>query len=287
MKKTKPKKQLKKKFLPQAVSKLGDLPSPAKQEHGEILLYQTEDGQTKIEVRMVGETVWLSTYQMAALFQRDRSVISKHITNIYEEQELRQDQTCAKFAQVQREGSKEVERQSDFFNLDVVIAVGYRVKSNRGTRFRIWATQRLREYLIKGFTMDDDRLKRMGGGNYFDELLSRIRDIRSSERVFWRKVLDIYATSIDYDPNTDVSKTFFSTIQNKIHWAAHGKTAAEVIVERADAEQPNMGLTSWTGKAPKKTDVAVAKNYSTPKFNASRYLRIYPIISLGIFVSFF
>ena len=266
MKKTKPKKQLKKKFLPQAVSKLGDLPSPAKQEHGEILLYQTEDGQTKIEVRMVGETVWLSTYQMAALFQRDRSVISKHITNIYEEQEL---------------------RQSDFFNLDVVIAVGYRVKSNRGTRFRIWATQRLREYLIKGFTMDDDRLKRMGGGNYFDELLSRIRDIRSSERVFWRKVLDIYATSIDYDPNTDVSKTFFSTIQNKIHWAAHGKTAAEVIVERADAEQPNMGLTSWTGKAPKKTDVAVAKNYSTPKFNASRYLRIYPIISLGIFVSFF
>ncbi|MGK5084122.1 virulence RhuM family protein [Bdellovibrionota bacterium FG-1] len=234
---------------------------PPPDPHGEIILFQTEDGRTNIEVRVVGDTVWLSIYQMAELFQRDRSVISKHISNIYDEGELTPSQTCAKFAQVQREGSNKVERQIDYFNLDVIISVGYRVKSHQGTQFRIWATQRLREYLIKGFTMDDERLKRAGGGNYFDELLTRIRDIRSSERVFWRKVLDIYSTSIDYDPKIDVSKQFFATVQNKMHWAAHGRTAAEIISERVDSKQPNMGLTSWSGPNPRRSDVGIAKNY--------------------------
>ncbi len=228
---------------------------------GEIILYQTEDGETRIEVRLVGETVWLSVAQMAKLFHRDNSVISKHIDNIFEEGELDPSQTLAKFARVQREGSKTVEREIEHYNLDVIISVGYRVKSHRGTQFRIWATQRLREYLIKGFTMDDERLKRAGGGNYFDELLARIRDIRSSERVFWRKVLDIYSTSIDYDPKIDVSKQFFATVQNKMHWAAHGRTAAEVISERADSERPNMGLTSWSGSNLRRSDVGIAKNY--------------------------
>jgi len=234
-------------------------------EHGSILLYRTDDGQTKIEVRMVGETVWLSLNQMAELFQRDKSVIAKHIKNIFEEAELAENQTVAIFATVQREGSKTVERQIEYFNLDVIISVGYRVSSPRGTQFRIWATQRLREYLIKGFTMDDERLKRAGGGIYFDELLARIRDIRSSERVFWRKVLDIYATSIDYDPRTEMSKQFFATIQNKMHWAAHGRTAAELISARANADQPNMGLTSWSGAHPRKSDVGIAKNYLDQK----------------------
>ncbi len=229
--------------------------------NGEVILFQTDDGKTKIEVRLSGETVWLSVAQMAELFQRDKSVISKHIDNVYEEGELSPDQTLAKFARVQREGSKEVEREIEHYNLDVIISVGYRVKSHRGTQFRIWATQRLREYLIKGFTMDDERLKRGGGGNYFDELLSRIRDIRSSERVFWRKVLDIYATSIDYDPSLEASKRFFATVQNKMHWAAHGQTAAEVIAGRANADHPNMGLTSWSEGTPRKSDVGAAKNY--------------------------
>ena len=195
----------------------------------EFLLYQTEDGHTRVEVRFDGETAWLSLGQMAELFQRDKSVISRHIKNVFEEGELSPEGTVAKSATVQREGSREVTRDVEYFNLDVIISVGYRVKSHRGTQFRIWATQRLREYIIKGFALDDYRLKRAGGGNYFDELLARIRDVRSSEKVFWRKVLDIYATSIDYDPRVEASQRFFQTVQNKMHWAAHGQTAAEVL----------------------------------------------------------
>ena len=227
----------------------------------QILLYQTEDGRTRIEVQFNGETVWLSLNQMADLFQRDKSVISKHIRNVFEEGELSPDSTVAKFATVQKEGSREVSREIEFFNLDVIISVGYRVKSHRGTQFRIWATQLLREFIIKGFALDDKRLKNAGGGNYFKELLARIRDIRTSEKVFWRQVLDIYATSIDYDPREEITKLFFATIQNKMHWAAHGKTAAEIISERADATQPYMGLTTWAGEKPSKGDTAIAKNY--------------------------
>ena len=234
---------------------------PVPGREAEFLLYQEEGGRTRIEVRFDGETAWLSLGQMTELFQRDKSVISRHIGNVYEEGELDRGATVAKYATVQREGDREVSREIEFFNLDVIISVGYRVKSHRGTQFRIWATQRLREYLIKGFTLDDERLKRGGGGNYFDELLARIRDIRSSEKAFWKKVLDIYATSIDYDPGIEASQRFFATVQNKMHWAAHGKTAAEVIVERADAAKPNMGLTSWAGPVPRKGDAVIAKNY--------------------------
>jgi hypothetical protein len=224
----------------------------------QILLYQTEDRRTRIEVRLEGETVWLSLNQIAELFQRDKSVISKHVRNIFEEGELVRDSVVAKYATTAADRKT---YQVEHFNLDVVISVGYRVKSHRGTQFRIWATQRLREYLIKGFTLDDERLKQAGGGNYFDELLERIRDIRSSEKVFWRKVLDIYATSIDHDARTEASERFFATVQNKMHWAAHGHTAAEIIAERADATRPTMGLTSWSGGRVRKTDVVVAKNY--------------------------
>jgi len=224
----------------------------------QILLYQTEDRRTRIEVRLDGETVWLSLNQMAELFQRDKSVISKHIHNIFEEGELVREPVVANYATTAADGKT---YQVEHFNLDAIISVGYRVKSHRGTQFRIWATQRLREYLIKGFTLDDERLKQAGGGNYFDELLGRIRDIRSSEKVFWRKVLEIYATSIDYDPQIDASQQFFATVQNKMHWAAHGHTAAEIIAERADATLPAMGLTSWSGGRVRKADVTVAKNY--------------------------
>ena len=226
--------------------------------NSEILLYQTEDGQTRLEVQLHAETVWLSLNQLAELFQRDKSVISRHIKNIFEERELNPEATVAKFATVQKEGGKAVTREIEFFNLDVIISVGYRVKSHRGTQFRIWATQRLREYIIKGFALDDERLKRLGGGNYFEELLARIRDIRSSEKVFWRKVLDIYATSIDYDPRTETSKLFFATVQNKMHWAIHGHTAAEVVHNRADATKENMGLTSWLGTKPGKEEAVIA-----------------------------
>lgn len=231
--------------------------------NSEILIYQTEDGQTKIDVRMENETVWLSLNQLGELFQRDKSVISKHIKNVFEEGELSEDSTVANFATVQKEGKRAVERGIAHFNLDVIISVGYRVKSLRGTQFRIWATQRLREYIIKGFTMNDDLLKKAGGGNYFEELLQRIRDIRSSEKLFYRKVLEIYATSIDYDPTSKATQTFFKTIQNKMHFSAHGKTAAEIIFERADSNKPFMGLTSWTGVQPKKSDAEFAKNYLT------------------------
>ena len=228
---------------------------------GQVVLYRTEDGQTRVQVRLVRDSAWLNLNQIADLFQRDKSVISKHIKNVFDEGEIDPARTVAKFATVQTEGGKSVSRDIEYYNLDVIISVGYRVKSHRGVQFRIWATQRLREYIVKGFALDDERLKRGGGGNYFDELLARIRDIRSSEKVFWRKVLDIYATSIDYDPTEETSQRFFATVQNKMHWAAHGQTAAEVIAQRADATQINMGLTSWAGSRPRKEDAAIAKNY--------------------------
>jgi len=224
----------------------------------EIIMYQTEDGQTKIDVRLENETVWLSLNQMAELFQRDKSVVSRHIKNIFYEGELNADSVVANFATTATDGKT---YDVTYYNLDVIISVGYRVKSHRGTQFRIWATQKLKEYIIKGFTMNDDLLKKAGGGNYFDELLERIRDIRSSEKVFWRKVLEIYATSIDYDPRAERSKMFFQTVQNKIHWATHGHTAAELIVLRANADKPFMGLTSFSGSKLCKADVSVAKNY--------------------------
>ena len=233
-----------------------DRPIPAPNSAGEFILYQTEDGRTRLEVRMAQETIWLSQKAMAELFQKDVRTINDHIRNIIEEGELREDLVIRKYRITAADGKT---YDTLHYDLDVILAVGYRVKSLRGTQFRIWATERLREYLIKGFAMDDARLKRAGGGNYFEELLARIRDIRSSERVFWRKVLDIYATSIDYDPKSDSSLLFFKTVQNKMHWAAHGHTAAEVIHLRADASQPNMGLTTWDGDRPRKADVSIAK----------------------------
>ena len=224
----------------------------------EFLLYQTEDGQTRVEVRMTDETVWLHQNQMADLFQTTKQNVGQHIRNVFAEGELEAESVVKDFFTTAADGKQ---YRTKHYNLDVIISVGYRVKSHRGTQFRIWATQRLREYLIKGFAMDDERLKAAGGGRYFDELLARIRDIRSSEKVFWRKVLDIYATSIDYDPRVDTSKQFFATIQNKMHWAAHGHTAAELINKRADASQPHMGLTSWQGSKPRKADAEIAKNY--------------------------
>ena len=232
---------------------------------GNLLLYQTEDGQTKIEVTLANDTVWLTADQMAELFQRNKSTISRHIKNVFESGELKLDSTVAFFATVQNEGTRKVERNIAYYNLDMIISVGYRVNSHRGVQFRIWATQVLREYLIKGFAMNDDLLKRAGGGNYFDELLSRIRDIRSSEKVFYRKVLEIYALSIDYDPRAEVTQMFFKTVQNKMHFSAHGHTAAEVIYQRADANKDFMGLTSWTGGLPKRTDAEIAKNYLSPE----------------------
>ena len=232
---------------------------------GNLLLYQTEDGQTKIEVTLANDAVWLTADQMAELFQRNKSTISRHIKNVFESGELKPDSTVAFFATVQNEGTRKVERNIAYYNLDMIISVGYRVNSHRGVQFRIWATQVLREYLIKGFAMNDDLLKRAGGGNYFDELLSRIRDIRSSEKVFYRKVLEIYALSIDYDPRAEATQMFFKTVQNKMHFSAHGHTAAEVIYQRADANKDFMGLTSWTGGLPKRTDAEIAKNYLSPE----------------------
>ncbi|MBC8206174.1 MAG: virulence RhuM family protein [Kiritimatiellales bacterium] len=228
---------------------------------GELLVYQTEDGQVKLDVRLENETLWLTQPLMAELFQTSIPNISMHIRNIYEDGELAPEATVKKFLTVRQEGSRQVQRNLEYYNLDMIISVGYRVKSVIATRFRIWATERLREYIVKGFTMDDERLKQAGGGGYFEELLARIRDIRSSEKVFWCKVLDIYATSIDYDPHSDVSREFFKIIQNKMHWAAHGQTAAEVIAERADAKQPNMGLTNWIGSNIRKNETEIAKNY--------------------------
>ena len=214
---------------------------------GQFLLYQTPDGDSQIEVKLQDDTVWLSLDQMAELFQRNKSTISRHIKNVLEDGELQEEATIANFATVQNEGTRKVERVIAYYNLDMIISVGYRVHSYRGVQFRIWATKVLKEYIVKGFAMNDDLLKRAGGGNYFDELLARIRDIRSSEKVFYRKVLEIYALSIDYDPRVEMTQKFFKTVQNKMHYSVHGHTAAEIIYERADAEKDFMGLTTWSG----------------------------------------
>ena len=230
---------------------------------GQILLYQTPDGESKIEVKLQDDTVWLSLDQMAELFQRNKSTISRHIKNVLEEGELLADSTIANFATVQNEGKRHVERQITYYNLDMIISVGYRVHSYRGVQFRIWATKVLKDYIVKGFALNDDLLKRAGGGNYFDELLARIRDIRSSEKVFYRKVLEIYALSIDYDPRVEMTQKFFKTVQNKMHYSVHGHTAAEIIYERADAQKDFMGLTTWSGAMPTKPEAEIAKNYLT------------------------
>ena len=221
----------------------------------EIIIYSTDDGLTKIQTRLENETVWLTQAQMAELFGKDRTVITKHINNVFEENELDE------ISNVQNLHIANSDKPVKFYKLDVIISVGYRVKSHQGTKFRQWATARLREYIVKGFTMNDEMLKQAGGGNYFEELLARIRDIRSSEKVFWRKVLDIYATGIDYDPKAENSVFFFQTIQNKMHWASHGHTAAEIIYQRIDAKKPNLGLTNFKGTKPTKQEIEIAKNY--------------------------
>mgnify|MGYP000513897053 FL=1 len=230
-------------------------------ECGEILIYQTDNGQTNIEVKIEDDTVWLTQQQMSELFQTSRTNVVEHIKHIYEEGELDEISTCRNFRQVRKEGNREVTRQIPHYNLDMIISLGYRIKSVIATRFRQWATQRLKEYMIKGFTIDDERLKGNGGGNYWKELLDRIRDIRSSEKVLYRQVLDLYATSVDYNPHSEESVTFFKIVQNKLHYAAHGHTAAEVIYQRADAEKPFMGLTSFSGELPALKDIGIAKNY--------------------------
>lgn len=227
---------------------------------GEIILYQRGDAPA-IDVRLDGDTVWLSQQQLADLFQTSRTNVVEHIGNIYAEGELSQEATCREFRQVRTEGNRQVSRALPFYNLDLIISLGYRVRSQIATRFRIWATERLREYLVKGFAMDDTRLKNLGGGSYWKELLDRIRDIRSSEKVLYRQVLDLYATSVDYDPRAEASITFFKTVQNKLHYAAHGQTAAEVVKQRADAGKPFMGLLSFNGSQPTKAEVGNAKNY--------------------------
>ena len=230
-------------------------------EYGEILIYQTDDGQTNIEVKIEDDTVWLTQQQMSELFQTSRTNVVEHIKHIYEEGELDEISTCRNFRQVRKEGNREVTRQIPHYNLDMIISLGYRIKSVIATRFRQWATKRLKEYMIKGFTIDDERLKGNGGGNYWKELLDRIRDIRSSEKVLYRQVLDLYATSVDYNPHSEESVRFFKIVQNKLHYAAHGHTVAEVIYQRADAQKPFMGLTSFSGELPALKDIGIAKNY--------------------------
>lgn len=230
--------------------------------NSQIIIYQTEDGRTKIDVRLEKETVWLSQRMMAELFQSTVPNINMHIKNIYEEGELNAQATIQDFLIVQQEGNREVSRHVDFYNLDVIISVGYRIQSHVATRFRQWATQHIREYIVKGFVLDDERLKNPDVPfDYFDELLRRIQDIRTSEKRFYQKITDIYATSVDYDPTQDMSIEFFKTVQNKMHWAITGKTAAEIIAERADSSKPNMGLTNWRGAKVRKQDVGIAKNY--------------------------
>lgn len=228
---------------------------------GEILVYQRDDGTPAVEVQLVNETLWLSQQQIADLFQTSRTNIVEHIRNIYDEGELASEATCRDFRQVRQEGSRQVTRTLPFYNLDLIISVGYRVKSVLATRFRIWATERLREYLVKGFTMNDEKLKNLGGGTYWRELLERIREIRSSEKAMYRQVLDLFATSVDYNPQSTEAREFFKVVQNKLHFGAHGHTAPEVVARRADASKPNMGLTSFRGSQPCKSDVTVAKNY--------------------------
>lgn len=232
-----------------------------------IIMYQSEDGEFKIDVRVEDDTVWLTQRGISALYQKSVNTINEHIKNIFNEGELIEKSTIRKNRIVQNEGNRQVEREVTFYNLDMILAVGYRVRSQRGTQFRQWATERLSEYLIKGFTMDDEKLKNMRnfGEDYFDELLERIRDIRASEKRFYQKITDIYALSIDYSPTSPITKEFFSTVQNKLHYAIHGNTAAELIAKRANAEKPHMGLTTWKGKDVRKSDIRSAKNYLTEK----------------------
>ena len=234
----------------------------SEENQGDMVIYQTEDGETKIDVRFVDETVWLSLDQLSVLFERNKSTISRHLKNIFEEGELERDSVVAKIATTAADGKT---YRVDYYNLDAIISLGYRVQSRIATQFRRWATERLKEYMIKGFTMDDERLKNLGGGNYWKELLDRIRDIRSSEKVMYRQVLDLYATSVDYDPKSSESVAFFKMVQNKLHYAAHGHTAAEVIYERADADKPFMGLTAFSGDFPTAKDIGIAKNYLNEK----------------------
>ena len=228
---------------------------------GEVLIYQSEDGLTNVEVTVRDETVWLSQQQMSELFQTSRTNVVEHIRHIFAEGELDEVSTCRNSRQVRQEGTRQVTREIPYYNLDMIISLGYRIKSLIATRFRKWATERLKEYMVKGFTMDDERLKGNGGGNYWKELLDRIRDIRSSEKVLYRQVLDLYATSVDYDPHSEESIRFFKIVQNKLHFAAHGHTAAEIVFERADAQKPFMGLTSFSGELPALKDIGIAKNY--------------------------
>lgn len=230
-------------------------------DNNQIIIYQSEDGETRIDVKFTGETVWLSQQQMAELYQTTRPNIVQHIRNIYADRELDEQATCKNFLQVRQEGSRQVSREIPFYNLDMIISLGYRIRSVIATHFRRWATERLKEYIIKGFTMDDERLKGNGGGAYWRELIDRIRDIRASEKVMYRQVLDLYATAIDYDPRSEISVEFFKIVQNKLHFAAHGNTAAEVIFKRANADAPMMGLTSFKGDYPTLRDARVAKNY--------------------------
>ena len=231
------------------------------EDNNQIIIYQSEDGETRIEVKFTGETVWLSQQQMAELYQSSRSNVVEHIKHIYEEGELDEESTCRNFRQVRQEGNRKVTREIPFYNLDMIISLGYRIRSVIATHFRRWATERLKEYIIKGFTMDDERLKGNGGGAYWRELLDRIRDIRSSEKVMYRQVLDLYAMAVDYDPRSEISVKFFKIVQNKLHFAAHGNTAAEVIYKRANADAPMMGLTSFKGDHPTLRDAQIAKNY--------------------------
>lgn len=231
---------------------------------GNIIIYQSEDGSIRLDVRLEDKTVWLTQEQIATLFNKGRSTITEHISNIFKEGELEETEVCRKFRHTTQHGAIEGKSQNKevkLYNLDVIISVGYRVKSIQGTRFRQWATERLHEYIVKGFALDDERLKNLGGGSYWKELLDRIRDIRSSEKVLYRQVLDLYATAVDYDPRSDTSRLFFKIVQNKLHYAAHGHTAAEVIYERADADKPFMGLTTFKGELPCLNDVKIAKNY--------------------------
>ncbi len=230
-------------------------------EDNQVIIYQSEDGETRIDVKFTGETVWLSQQQMADLYQSSRSNVVEHIKHIYEDGELDEESTCRNFRQVRQEGARQVAREIPYYNLDMIISLGYRIRSVIATHFRRWATERLKEYIIKGFTMDDERLKGNGGGAYWRELLDRIRDIRSSEKVMYRQVLDLYATAVDYDPRSELSVEFFKIVQNKLHFAAHGNTAAEVIFKRANAEAPMMGLTSFKGDHPTLRDAQIAKNY--------------------------
>lgn len=231
------------------------------EDNNQVIIYQSEDGETRIDVKFTGETVWLSQQQMADLYQSSRSNVVEHIKHVYEDGELDEESTCRNFRQVRQEGTRQVAREIPFYNLDMIISLGYRIRSVIATHFRRWATERLKEYIIKGFTMDDERLKGNGGGAYWRELLDRIRDIRSSEKVMYRQVLDLYATAVDYDPRSEVSVEFFKIVQNKLHFGAHGNTAAEVIFKRANAEAPMMGLTSFKGDHPTLRDAQIAKNY--------------------------